>query len=937
MEDVRKTKKQLIEELNALRLEQIEQTRVTQEKFTKAFLQNSIPATITTVKEGRFVEVSDAFLRLVELKRDEVIGHTSRETEFITEEQRTLFYNELSKSGRIENLEIELRPKGRGLRYGLFNVVMMSINNENYLLTTIQDITDRKQTEAALRDSELKYRSLIEFSSDAIFCVDEKGEYKFTNRLFAKTFGKTPDYFIGKTFWDIYPKEHADYRYEATKRVFQTGKSESLEVEVPLPDKTLYFYATADPIKDETGKVILCLTHATDITERKLVEQQRNAVIEALRDSEEKYRYITDNMSDIVSEIDARGIIKYISPSHQRMFGENHAAQIGKSAFDPIHPEDRDRVVAQYIEAVRTKTDREMEYRYRHVDGHYIWLRSLGHSLFDAAGELVGFIVSSSDISDRKQAESQKEAALETLKKEEEKYRTLIDNIRDGVFILQDAKLQFVNEAFVRMTGYAIEELMQMNMDQLIAPEDAELVAENYRRRQAGEAIPPEYEFRILHKDQKTRVSVSMSVSLIEYRGRVASMGMWKDITDRKRAEADKVALETQNRQLQKSESLGRMAGAIAHHFNNQLGVVVGNLEMAIDVLPKGAPPVSSLTAAMQAAWKAADMSGLMLTYLGQSFDKREPLDISYSCCKILPILKAAMSENVILETDFSSPGPVINTNPDYMQQILTNLITNAWEAVGMNSGNISLSIKTVSLAEIATKNHFPVDWQSQDNAYACLEVTDTGSGIEGKNIEKLFDPFYSTKFTGRGMGLAVVLGIVKTHKGVLTVESKPKLGSTFRVFFPLSEEALQQPQKAEKKDDSLISAVSPGKFEEGGTVLVVEDEEPLRRMITTMLKRLGFSVLATKDGLEALEVFGQHQSEIKFVISDLTMPRMNGWEALTALRKLQPDIPVILASGYDKAHVMEGDHPELPQAFLSKPYDRKALSDAISQVFGQL
>jgi len=286
----------------------------------------------------------------------------------------------------------------------------------------------------------------------------------------------------------------------------------------------------------------------------------------------------------------------------------------------------------------------------------------------------------------------------------------------------------------------------------------------------------------------------------------------------------------------------------------------------------------------------------------------------------------------VILDANFPSPGPFISTNSEYLQQILTNLITNAWEAIGDARGTISLRVKTASAGEIFTKNRFPVDWKAQDNTYVCLEVADTGSGIAHKDIEQLFDPFSSTKFTGRGMGLAVVLGIVKTHKGVITVESKPGSGSTFRIFFPVSEEALPQPQTLESDRDVTISKSSSKRLEEGGTVLVVEDETMLLDMAAAMLESFGFTVLKAKDGVEALDIFGKHQSEIKFVLTDLTMPRMNGWETLTALRKLQPDIPVILTSGYDLAHVMEGDHPELPQAFLAKPYNLKALRDAITQ-----
>jgi CheY-like chemotaxis protein len=344
---------------------------------------------------------------------------------------------------------------------------------------------------------------------------------------------------------------------------------------------------------------------------------------------------------------------------------------------------------------------------------------------------------------------------------------------------------------------------------------------------------------------------------------------------------------------------------------------------MAIDEMPKGAGQTNQLTAAMRAAQKAAEVSGQMLTYLGQSFDKRVLLDLAEACRRNLPIIEAAMPGTVTLETNLPSPGPAVMANAIEIQQVLTNLITNAWETVGKDGGSIHLRVKTASLTEIPIAHRFPIDWQTQDNAYACLEVTDTGCGIADKDIEKIFDPFFSSKFTGRGMGLAIVMGIVRAHGGVVTVESEPGIGSTLRVFFPVSaEEVLRQPDKA-----APVPEIAGG-----GTILLVDDEEMVREMAKTMLTRLGFTVLEAKDGVEAVEMFRQHQDEIRCVLTDLTMPHMNGWETLTALRKLAPDIPVILASGYDKAHVMAGDHPELPQVFLGKPYKLKGLSDAISQ-----
>jgi CheY-like chemotaxis protein len=280
----------------------------------------------------------------------------------------------------------------------------------------------------------------------------------------------------------------------------------------------------------------------------------------------------------------------------------------------------------------------------------------------------------------------------------------------------------------------------------------------------------------------------------------------------------------------------------------------------------------------------------------------------------------------VTLKSDWIIPGPVVSADANQIRQVLINLVTNAWEAIGKNRGSIHLQIKTVSRSDIPTLHRFPIDWQPHDQVYACLEVADSGSGISDQDMENLFDPFFSDKFTGRGMGLPVVLGIVKTHGGAITVISKRGHGSIIRIFLPVF--AGEISRRADK-------AVQATDIKMDGTLLLVDDDAMLRNMAAAMIKRLGFTVIEAKDGVEAMEVFLQHKDEIRCVLTDLTMPRMNGWETLTALRKLKPDIPVILASGYDAAQVMAGDHPEKPQTFLGKPYKLKELSDAIHRALG--
>jgi signal transduction histidine kinase len=313
-----------------------------------------------------------------------------------------------------------------------------------------------------------------------------------------------------------------------------------------------------------------------------------------------------------------------------------------------------------------------------------------------------------------------------------------------------------------------------------------------------------------------------------------------------KRFMLDKVEESEQRHRalFDKTESLHRMAGAIAHTFNNQLGVVIGNLEMVLDDLPKGTKPFKSLTSAMNASQRAAEMSGLMLSYLGQTHDKHEPLDLSGVFLPTLQILRSAVPVKIRLETDLPYPGPVISANPTQMQQLLTNLVTNAWEAFSEDGGVIDVRVTTVSPIEISTEHRQPINWHPQDNAYACLGVRDTGCGIEEKDIDKIFDPFFTSKFIGRGMGLAVVLGIVREHDGAITVESEPGRGSMFKVFLPVSAKEASRKPEIRNYDANLQQAApiinSTIKPTGNGIILLVDDEDMLYRQCHSAPRSLG-------------------------------------------------------------------------------------------------
>ncbi len=350
-----------------------------------------------------------------------------------------------------------------------------------------------------------------------------------------------------------------------------------------------------------------------------------------------------------------------------------------------------------------------------------------------------------------------------------------------------------VNEKWAQLVGYTPEELNPVSINTwqtMTHPDDLLRSDEQLARHFSGELPFYACDCRIKHKDGHwvwiqdrgqlfTRNSEGQPLMMF---------GTHADLTERKQVEAEKELLESQYQQLQKSDSLACMAGAIAHHFNNQLMGVTGNLELAMmqsSGAASGSGLSESLVGAMNSAHKAAEVSSLMLTYLGQTHETIEAVDLSLVCRHALPLLRAAMPAGVILETRLPTPGPIINANSAQIQQLLTNLMTNAWEAKCTQANTLTLTVRSTFGKEIPATIRFPVNFHPSRDRYACLEMADTGGGLAEKDLGKLFDPFFSTKFTGRGLGLPVALGIARAHGGVITVENTLGHGSIFRVFLP--------------------------------------------------------------------------------------------------------------------------------------------------------
>jgi len=488
VEDERKTKKQLIEELNCLRFEKIEQAKVNSEKFTKAFLQNSIPTIITAIKDGRAVEVSDAFLRLVGRKRHEVIGYTAIEGGFLTEKQRAAFFNELNKNGRVENLEMEISTGDGLLRYGLFNSVMMSISNEKFFLTAVQDITDRKQMEEVLIKSREKYRKLSTAAHDAIITQDLEGIITYANPAAQNIAGGMD--VIGMRFKDFIPPE-LGRKYDEMMDARRRGCTDDISYEWSIAspkDGSIHIFDVKSSVFTDKAKNSGILLIGRDITERKRAE-------EGLRLSEIKYRNLHQSMMDSFVSFDMAGNIKDYNQSYLDMLGYA-PEEIVALTYKDITPEKWHIIEADIVEKqVLTKGYSHIyEKEYRRKDGTVFPVELRIVLMRDIEGTPISMWAIARDITDRKKV-------TEVLAKSAEKYRLIAESIIDCVVLVDEHGIIKYMANSIEIVGYDSEEMIDIQGLNITHPDDIERIQKLYR--EGVEEVWREITFamRALHKD----------------------------------------------------------------------------------------------------------------------------------------------------------------------------------------------------------------------------------------------------------------------------------------------------------------------------------------------------------------------------------------------------------------------------------------------------
>jgi nitrogen-specific signal transduction histidine kinase/CheY-like chemotaxis protein len=384
--------------------------------------------------------------------------------------------------------------------------------------------------------------------------------------------------------------------------------------------------------------------------------------------------------------------------------------------------------------------------------------------------------------------------------------------------------------------------------------------------------------------------------------------------------------IEDKMLKYQKIESLGRLAGGIAHDFNNILTAIIGNADLAMMKLPRESPVLENLNVINMSAQRAAELARQMLAYAGRGQLVVEQFDINDLISEMLNILEVSISKKVIIRFVPNEDIQQLWADAAQIRQIVMNLVINASEAIGDNSGIIIITTGAVDCHSNYLSG-ISVDEELEEGRYVYFEVSDTGYGMDNETITKLFDPFFTTKFLGRGLGMSAVMGIIRRHKGAIEIHSKPGAGSCFKVLLPAFGKCSVLPEN----ESHLIAPTTKG----SGTILLVDDEEPICSVASDMLQKLGYGVLTAQNGEEALEQYRLHESRIDLVILDVNMPRMNGEETLIELKKINKNVKVILSSGYSKFEINGKFKDKGVAGFIQKPYTLDNFTKMIQIFFG--
>ncbi|MFZ2634486.1 MAG: PAS domain S-box protein [Desulfosalsimonadaceae bacterium] len=543
--------------------------------------------------------------------------------------------------------------------------------------------------------------------------------------------------------------------------------------------------------------------------------------------------------------------------------------------------------------------------------GRDIWV-SLSGGVLMYEGKPAG-LITVIDINERKQAEA-------SLRESEERYRTILEGIEDGYYEVDlSGNFIFFNDPVCRISGFSPDEIIGVHYRQYADKENAVKLRVIFSTVFKTRTPARTCDLQVISKDGSHRhLEISVSLILDASGQPLGFRGIIRDITERKLAEEQKAKLEAQLQHAQKMEAIGTLAGGIAHDFNNILQGINGYTQLLLLKKPEEDPDCQKLIQIQQAADRAARLIDQLLTFSRKMEGHRCSLSLNHEIRQVEQILKQTVPKMIHIDLNLENELRPVYADPIQIEQILLNLGSNAADAMP-DGGRLTIETGNATLDKAFCKNHLGAD----PGEYVMLTVSDTGCGMEPSTVAHIFDPFFTTKGIGKGtgLGLASVYGIVKSHGGYITCYTEPGQGAVFKIYLP----AISQP--VDSLEPVLPETLLPGGSE---TILVVDDELPIREAATEMLSHFGYAVINAENGENALTIYREWSRDIDLVIMDLSMPGMGGYQCLNGMLLVNPRAKILISSGY----ATQGNAREAMQhgasGFIGKPYQ---LSDFITRV----
>jgi len=731
-----------------------------------------------------------------------------------------------------------------------------------------------------------------------IFAVDNQGTFTLSEGQGLKNLGFEKNQIVGRSIFEVYKDNK-----EILTNIRRALHGESFTATVRSNGRV--FQTHYNPIGAK-GKITEVVSVAFDITEQQKAKDH-------LYESEERFRVLAENIPGIIylCHNDEQFSIIYINEHVSELTGytveDFKNGNISLSRL--IHPDYRESVHTHVSEMLEAQKPFEMSYKIMHKDGSSRWVSEIGVGIVreNKPVMLEGFIT---DISDKKMIET-------ALRESEEKLRKIVEKSNDAIYVIQGKQFVMVNEKFLGLFGYNVEEVMSSNFTfmNLLDEDSIPLIEERRKKRERGEDVSDRISF-IGKTKYNQKIHLEASIATIEWESKPAVLGILRDITSQKQ-------LEEQLRHSQKIEAVGRLAGGLAHDFNNILTAISGYADL-IDRKVTDGPVKDNIKEIITASDRATNLIQQLLAFSRRQVLKPVPVNLNSIITAMDALLNRVVGENIDTKTYFDDKLGAIEIDPALLEQVIMNLVINARDAMP-DGGTLTIETFNTELSANYSETHPDV----MPGKYVALAVSDSGIGIAEDIRDQIYEPFFTTKEKGKGtgLGLSTVYGIIKQSGGHIWCYSEVAKGTTFKIYFPRVDKIVEEaPVKKELTDINYPKAKNE-------TILIAEDEDSVRRFCNNVLTDLGYNVLQAKDGMEALQVSKKYKNSIDLLVTDIMMPGLNGKELADRLTKEYDTLKVIFISGYTNNVILNRGILNPGIDFIQKPFTAKTLSFRVREV----